>query len=814
MQSLLVTCRQRDVNPYNYFVDVLQRVGQHPTSMVHQLTQRIWKQMAVAHFGGGAWTGHLSAAALDGHTTLVNAKVHTIPQDGNIKSSYNNDFVANIDCYTHSLCHQHYLHMSNLDLSPAWKPLPLAGISAPYPVKAFDSTVVDSLGLVVAGGPASLSVFEVFQRQRRWFSIPSRLGFAGYGVGEGVLYVQDGPVLCAWSLTQSSVVDGQDQPVCIGAINLLSQQVAGITGDGPSASQLDAVFQVDTAYTARKANVDAAGNALGWVELLDTVEWMQAIWTSGSAGPAQLTPDCLASLRSYIRSILGDRADTATPASLRANARLGLLAAQAANAPCAWSTPVVRQHQIGSAVGGDVFVLGADGSLYACDGPLTNLRVARFDVPADLQLAMLEQPAEHDPSSFVCKLSYLNQQSAVVQLDAADNPLSLAGNWPAAGAASAPLPLSYQDGMLWSGGILGSDFSARTPAPASATTLSVNNNGVSWQSYAVAPAQHLALVSDGSVARLNSYAADARVHDRWQAAPLPGWMTLWQTGTGQGGDPLIVLSGQWRAGLRQVDINYTSTVANTVDAPNPQLASDYPPAPVQLVSGALTPGSFRDNLRRIGCLRSKPIVDQQTAFAVAQPMSPFDAVINFLTPDLSRPDGMSPFAVFSSAKPPAPSAASPSLPSLMTDPDMLVAFLLNPLATVAVPAANAQLQRMEDLVAGITLQVTVDLIVEDKTNPFTINDCKQPIQFPLLVDQANRPFYVQCPVNGTIVLDSCFDGRDACIASINSRMTVTMYDPMGNVDPTIWVDWTSTTVQLKAGQPLPMTVTLTIRNPD
>ena len=28
-----------------YFVNVLQRVGQHPASLVHQFTPRIWKEM-------------------------------------------------------------------------------------------------------------------------------------------------------------------------------------------------------------------------------------------------------------------------------------------------------------------------------------------------------------------------------------------------------------------------------------------------------------------------------------------------------------------------------------------------------------------------------------------------------------------------------------------------------------------------------------------------------------------------------------------------------------------------------------------------
>jgi hypothetical protein len=45
MQSLLTTCRLHDIDPYDYLVDVLQRVGQHPASRVEELTPRRWKQL-------------------------------------------------------------------------------------------------------------------------------------------------------------------------------------------------------------------------------------------------------------------------------------------------------------------------------------------------------------------------------------------------------------------------------------------------------------------------------------------------------------------------------------------------------------------------------------------------------------------------------------------------------------------------------------------------------------------------------------------------------------------------------------------------
>lgn len=45
MQSLIVTCRLHQIDPYDYLVDVLQRVGQHPASRAHELTRLVWKQL-------------------------------------------------------------------------------------------------------------------------------------------------------------------------------------------------------------------------------------------------------------------------------------------------------------------------------------------------------------------------------------------------------------------------------------------------------------------------------------------------------------------------------------------------------------------------------------------------------------------------------------------------------------------------------------------------------------------------------------------------------------------------------------------------
>ncbi|MDD4965318.1 MAG: IS66 family transposase [Gallionella sp.] len=49
VQSLLTTCRLHDIHPYDYLVDVLQRVSQHPSARIAELTPRLWKQHFAAN---------------------------------------------------------------------------------------------------------------------------------------------------------------------------------------------------------------------------------------------------------------------------------------------------------------------------------------------------------------------------------------------------------------------------------------------------------------------------------------------------------------------------------------------------------------------------------------------------------------------------------------------------------------------------------------------------------------------------------------------------------------------------------------------
>jgi len=49
VQSLIVTCRLHGIDPYDYLVDILQRVDAHPASRVAELTPRLWKQYFAAN---------------------------------------------------------------------------------------------------------------------------------------------------------------------------------------------------------------------------------------------------------------------------------------------------------------------------------------------------------------------------------------------------------------------------------------------------------------------------------------------------------------------------------------------------------------------------------------------------------------------------------------------------------------------------------------------------------------------------------------------------------------------------------------------
>lgn len=45
LQTLIACCKLQGIDPFEYLVDVLQRIDSHPASLVHELTPRLWKNL-------------------------------------------------------------------------------------------------------------------------------------------------------------------------------------------------------------------------------------------------------------------------------------------------------------------------------------------------------------------------------------------------------------------------------------------------------------------------------------------------------------------------------------------------------------------------------------------------------------------------------------------------------------------------------------------------------------------------------------------------------------------------------------------------
>jgi hypothetical protein len=99
-------------------------------------------------------------------------------------------------------------------LTPLKAPIALKTPSALQAERFFDPVVVEQRGVIVVGGPASLAVLLIGTQHRIWFSIKAHVRITGFTVSGGALYVQDGPVLSGWHLTEHR---------CFGAVNLVTE---------------------------------------------------------------------------------------------------------------------------------------------------------------------------------------------------------------------------------------------------------------------------------------------------------------------------------------------------------------------------------------------------------------------------------------------------------------------------------------------------------------------------------------------------------------------------------------------------------------
>lgn len=434
----------------------------------------------------------------------------------------------------------------------------------PLGMPLFAPLFIDDWGLLVTGAPTALYLFQAVDGEALtpYATLPAQVWITAFTYHGGVLYVQDGCVLTAWT------VSGTAPAAPSASINLA-------TGAHCAGAATPAVLQLSGDAATRQQGLLRARRREAWGVFLDAAQFsgqeflrqVQAVMGSTAAGyDASLFPDVLQQAR---------------------------IAAEAASPDLVFSAPVVRENQ--ADVGKfSVFVLGANGTLHRLDGGLTAAKATHTDGAAVPMLAAWEPDAAEDPGASELFLFYVAGDGTLRMLDANSDPPRLVASCPSRGAPNGAIlvPLQVTDDVLWGGGVLASDCFALPLAlpPATLTWAPVldvaSPYGFGWQGgVEVDEVRKLALVTGGSGPNvaLECYAAEARVRARWGTAgvggmPSSGWVVFGPAP--DDGTPRLVLGlCPWRTAM-QVWVY----AANTVDTPGG--AGVFPP-PMALASGSL-----------------------------------------------------------------------------------------------------------------------------------------------------------------------------------------------------------------------------------
>jgi hypothetical protein len=136
--------------------------------------------------------------------------------------------------------------VQNTRLFPEWQPITVPGIGATDQATLVPMAVSED-GALVAGNQQRLHVFRVDSHPRLWFSIAAHASLSGYALADGVLYLQDGPVLSVWDVTTAVVNPGQQEAtgICLAAINLVTKSLPP-----PDPSRGGAAGLTDAQYAA------------------------------------------------------------------------------------------------------------------------------------------------------------------------------------------------------------------------------------------------------------------------------------------------------------------------------------------------------------------------------------------------------------------------------------------------------------------------------------------------------------------------------------------------------------------------------------
>ena len=333
-----------------------------------------------------------------------------------------------------------------------------------------------------------------------------------------------------------------------------------------------------------------------------------------SPGQQEATGICLAA----INLITGSKAGAAGAAGLSDTQYAALFAGTSGSAR---SAPVARVQQLGGPAGAMVFVLAADGSVYAADDALSQVTTARYDPPGPLALGLSETANVNDPSQVTCTLAYVTKPGGIAVFEAPGVVLQPAGAWPPFGTGPAPVTgPQFVGGTVWACDVFGSAAAACPLPPPTAPVFQAPaaSPPAAAQGLEVSTTRQLALLN-GSELRLLAFAPGTTVVDRWPAGSVagPAWAMFWEPPGDPATQPGLVLTVEKAAAAG--DVAFTVIVANTQDRPPVGVSyiwpfQPYPPPPAGLVTGTLTlapPGS-----RRASAVLVCQVISQEQLYAL------------------------------------------------------------------------------------------------------------------------------------------------------------------------------------------------------
>lgn len=419
------------------------------------------------------------------------------------------------------------------------------------------------------------------------------------------------------------------QPITVPGISAADQATLvpmAVSKDGPlvagNQKQLH-VFRVDShprLWFSIAAHASLSGYALAGGVLYLQDGPVLSVWDVTTAvvspGQQEATGICLAAINLVTKSQPPPNPSGGGAAGLT-DAQYAALFTGASGTPMpAFSAPVARAQQLGGPAGAMVFVLAADGSVYAVDDALTTVTTARYDPPGPLALAMSETADVSDPSQITCTLAYVTKSGGITVIDASGGELKPAGAWPSSGAGQAPVIGPRLAGStVWACDVFGSAVAAcpLPPPTAPAFQAAAASPATAAQDLEVSTTRQLALLH-GSELRLLAFAAGTAVADRWPADSVNGtaWAMFWEPPGDPTTQPGLVLTVEKAAATG--DVAFAVLVANTVDDPAAVPGSSYPSPPARLVTGtlALAPPSSRRASAVLVC----PVIMQEQLFAL------------------------------------------------------------------------------------------------------------------------------------------------------------------------------------------------------